>query len=47
MSDPISLADIQAARARIAEHIQPLRISASQVFRAQKGGRASSAVKPG
>jgi threonine dehydratase len=30
MSDPISLADIQAARARIAEHIQPLRITPSQ-----------------
>jgi len=32
MSGQISLADIQAARARIAPHIQPLRIAASQVL---------------
>jgi len=32
MSDPISLADIQAARARIKTHIQPLRIAASQAL---------------
>jgi len=32
MSDQISLADIQAARTRIAPHIQPLRITASQAL---------------
>jgi len=35
MSDKISLEDIQAARARIAEFIQPLRIAASQALSSQ------------
>jgi len=32
MSEQITLADIQAARTRIAAHIQPLRITASQAL---------------
>ena len=38
MSDPISLADIQAAHARIAAHIQPLRITASQALSSRFDG---------